>query len=126
MKYLFICTGNRFRSMLAEALSRKKGLDADSAGTEPADRVFEEVKQLASGNGLEEFVEYDPEKVDQNSVSEADKIICMTSRHSDFLIENFSVETSKIETWEIQDRSPEEDLEPVLKQLEKRVEKLVA
>ncbi len=39
MKVLFVCVGNSCRSQMAEAVARHHGLDADSAGTEPASGV---------------------------------------------------------------------------------------
>lgn len=38
-KVLFVCVGNSCRSQMAEAVARHHGLDAESAGTEPAPSV---------------------------------------------------------------------------------------
>jgi protein-tyrosine-phosphatase len=50
---LFVCTHNSARSVFAAALWRARtGRDADSAGTEPADRVHPTAVQVAAEYGL--------------------------------------------------------------------------
>ncbi len=39
MKILFVCTGNSCRSQMAEGFARAAGVEAHSAGTEPAGHV---------------------------------------------------------------------------------------
>ena len=41
MKFLFVCIGNSCRSQIAEAVARELGCEAQSAGTQPADKVHE-------------------------------------------------------------------------------------
>lgn len=39
MKYLFVCIENAGRSQMAEGFGKKYGLDCESAGTFPGDRI---------------------------------------------------------------------------------------
>ena len=58
MKILFVCTGNSYRSPIAEALLKKvRGdLEVESAGTHPAGMIASNSKKiLEKENAMEEF-----------------------------------------------------------------------
>ncbi len=53
MKILFVCVGNSCRSQMAEAVARHHGLDADSAGTEPASGVARNALTVMAEAGID-------------------------------------------------------------------------
>ena len=52
MKVLFVCVGNSCRSQMAEAIARHHGLDAESAGTEPAPSVSGHALAVLDAHGI--------------------------------------------------------------------------
>ena len=112
--------------MLAEAVARKMYPEEsfESYGTEATRPIFEPVKEIVRENNLEESVRYSPEQVSQNSLEESDRIICMTERHRNSITENFDIDEDKVEVWDIPDADPEDDLEPVFRELERKVREM--
>lgn len=124
MTILFICTGDRFRSMLAEAEAKKQGISAISAGTDASPHVYDSVRKLVRKNNLEEFVEYNPEQVTQEKIDQADKIICMENEHKKYLEDNFDVKNKPIEVWGVPDADPEDDLQPIFEKIKSKIKKI--
>ena len=52
-RVLFLCTGNSARSILAEAVARRAGLIAESAGSRPAGTVHPEALALLHAQGFD-------------------------------------------------------------------------
>ena len=104
-KILFVCTGNSFRSPVAEALTKKykPEIAAKSAGTHPATIIARNGKDLLQKENAVSFVKDHPEPLDQNKVENADKIIVMKSEHADYIRNNFELESCKIKNWDIDD-----------------------
>ncbi|MEM3090931.1 MAG: hypothetical protein QXW17_04130, partial [Candidatus Bathyarchaeia archaeon] len=63
MKVLFVCSGNAYRSPLAEALLRKirPNWVVDSAGMRRAIPIAEEVKEFLKAENAEKFLKPAPE-----------------------------------------------------------------
>lgn len=102
MRVLYICTGNSYRSPLAEALTRKyrPELEVESRGVQAADEVSKVArKQLKEEEALK-FVKPEPEGITQRALEEADKIVCMKDLHEDWIEENFSTDHRKIVNWD--------------------------
>ncbi len=53
MKILFVCTGNSCRSQMAERFARAAGIEAHSAGTEPAGYVHPMAIQVMGEIGID-------------------------------------------------------------------------
>ncbi|MFQ3308025.1 MAG: protein-tyrosine-phosphatase [Candidatus Nanohaloarchaea archaeon] len=121
MRVLFICEGNRFRSMIAEAFAKREGIEADSAGTEATGPIFDEVKQLVQEYDLEDYVDYNPEQVNKDKVDSADRIVCMTEDQAEFVQKIYSAKHENVEVWNIEDADPEDNLEPVMEDLFQKV-----
>jgi protein-tyrosine-phosphatase len=124
--YLFVCTGNRFRSMLAEALAQKRYQDKkfESSGTEATGPIYEPVKDLIEENNLEKFVTYNPEQVSEDQIQKADRVICMTESHREFIKDTYQPEEGQLEVWNISDADPEDNLEPIFDELKEKVENM--
>lgn len=105
MRVLYICTGNCFRSPVAEALTRilRPELEVESAGTEPTDFIAENAKELLREEGGEQYLKPEPDKVSQKAVERADKIVVMEEKHQDFLEDKFDVSGKEIINWSVED-----------------------
>ncbi len=53
MKVLFVCVGNSCRSQMAEAVARHHGIEAESAGTEPASSVSRNAVAVMQEAGID-------------------------------------------------------------------------
>ena len=53
MKILFVCSGNSCRSQIAEGFARAAGIEAYSAGTEPAGYVHPVAVQVMAEKGID-------------------------------------------------------------------------
>lgn len=53
MKILFVCSGNYCRSQIAEGFARAAGIEAYSAGTEPAGYVHPVAVQVMAEKGID-------------------------------------------------------------------------
>ena len=63
-RVLFLCTGNSCRSQMAEAFARQHGLDAFSAGIEPAEHVHPLTIRVMAERGID-ISSARPKHVDQ-------------------------------------------------------------
>ncbi|MFB6182506.1 MAG: low molecular weight phosphatase family protein [Candidatus Nanohaloarchaea archaeon] len=126
MRVLYICTGNSFRSPAAEALTRrfKPSFEVESAGTNPASDIAGNVKSLLDQEQALKYVKPSPDKISQRALDEADKIVCMSEKHLQYIKENFDFD-GVTEVWGISD-PVEEGVNPeeVFEKIEKRVKNL--
>ncbi|MFB6245575.1 MAG: low molecular weight phosphatase family protein, partial [Candidatus Nanohaloarchaea archaeon] len=91
-KVLYVCTGNRFRSLFAEAYTRKNhsdGFDPVSAGTEAGKPIIEEVKKEMQRREVWSYSKESPEQLTGEDVSSADTVICMKKRHAELLKDRY-------------------------------------
>jgi protein-tyrosine-phosphatase len=105
MKVLFVCTGNSFRSPVAEAILRKIRPDftIDSAGTEPAGWIASNAKELLKRESAIDYVKNEPEGFESKSIMDYDVIVAMKDEHKEFITERLPQVTNRIEVWNIED-----------------------
>ena len=129
MKVLFVCTGNAFRSPVAEAMLKKLKPDigVGSAGINPpllpisiAARKF-----LAKENA-EQFLKEYPEVLDSKKLDEYDLIVAMEPRHKVVLLTKCPECKNRIVVWNIYDPyfAPNEHTEKVFEQIRQKVKEL--
>ncbi|MFH1774415.1 MAG: arsenate reductase ArsC [Methanobacteriota archaeon] len=127
MKVLFVCVGNSARSQIAEALFNKIAgkKEAQSAGTEPAEKVSPKAVEAMREIGTDISMQK-PKLLTQEMVEKAEKIITMGCLNSAscplFLLED----KSKIEDWKLHDprSKPIEKVREIRDEIGRRVEEL--
>jgi len=106
MKALFVCTGNSFRSPVAEALLKKlrKDIEVKSAGTEPAHGIAPNAKELLEKENASTYLKEKPEALNEKTVAEADLIVVMKEKHKQEIMRRYSSNVEeKIRVWNIED-----------------------
>lgn len=76
MKVLFVCVGNSCRSQMAEGFARAAGLEAESAGTEPAASVSCLAIEAMREAGID-ISGHTPKPLDWDRLPEFDRTITM-------------------------------------------------
>ena len=127
VRILFICTGNSYRSPLAEALIRKhhSNYEVESAGVHPIDKIAEITQDQLEKSDALEYLKPVPDKISQRAMTEADRIVCMMPRHSEFVKRNFDLNPMNIEVWNIEDPNhPDTDYERAFERIEEEVRQI--
>jgi arsenate reductase len=73
---LFVCVANAARSQMAEAFARRLGLDAQSAGTEPAKAIGPRAVQVMRERGID-MAGHQPKAIDWDGLGSFDLTITM-------------------------------------------------
>ena len=130
MKILFVCTGNSFRSPVAEALLKtlRGDLEADSAGTHPASMIALNAKRLLERMNAAKNLKKTPEGVNQKNLEEYDLVVAMEEEHKNHLIHKHPHLKEKIIIWNIDDPYflPTGSDRRILKEIEENVRELSA
>ena len=105
MKILFVCTGNSYRSPIAEALLKKvRGdLEVESAGTHPTDSVASNAKKFLKKENVLKNLKGAPEGIDQKNLEEYDLIIAMKQNHKKEILRKSPQTEDRIQVWNIDD-----------------------
>jgi len=105
MKILFVCTGNSYRSPVAEALLKKVrgNLEVESAGTQPAGMIAPNAKKFLERENALEKLKRTPEGIDQKSLEEYDLIVAMKQNHKNEILRRYPQMEDRIEVWNIDD-----------------------
>lgn len=130
MKILFVCTGNSFRSPVAEALLKKlRGdLEVYSAGTYPASMIARNARRLLERENASKNLKTTPEGIEQKDMEEYDLIVAMKEEHRDYLLKEYPQLIEKILVWNIDDPYllPAGSDRRVLKEIKEKVRELSA
>lgn len=105
MKVLFVCSGNAYRSPVAEALLKKLrlDLDVDSAGIHPAIPISEDAKKYLMQEGALEYLKQGPESLDNKKLDEYDLIVAMKQEHKYVVLSKCPECENKTVVWNIED-----------------------
>ena len=129
MKVLFVCSGNAYRSPVAEALLKKLRSDikVDSAGIHPAIPISEAAKKYLARENAHKYLKHAPEGLDKKELNTYDLIIAMKSKHKDIILSKCPKCENKIIVWNIDDPYflPHGYAEKIFKQIKDKVLELV-
>jgi len=106
MKVLFVCSGNVYRSPVAEALLKKyrPDIQADSAGTNPVlPRISESARKFLKTENASHFLKGEPEGLDEKKLDEYDLIVAMKPRHKEIVLSKCQSCKDKTVVWNVDD-----------------------
>jgi len=128
MKVLFVCTGNSFRSAVAEALLKtlRNDLEVESAGTHPARKIASNAKILLGEEDALENLKERPEGIEKKNLEEYNLIVAMKEQHKHEILQQFPQVKGKIRVWDIDDPIylPKGSDREVLQEIKRRVAEL--
>jgi protein-tyrosine phosphatase len=129
MNVLFVCTGNAFRSPVAEALLKKykPEIEVDSAGTNPSIPISNSAKNYLLNENAQRFMKKNPESLNKKNVNDYDLIIAMKPEHMFQVLRKCPECKDRIVVWNIKDpylRSIHES-EEIFREIKRKVKKLI-
>ena len=129
MKVLFVCSGNAYRSPVAEALMKKfkPNTDVDSAGIHPPlIPISEAARKYLAKENAQKYLKHVPEGLDSKQLDEYDLIIAMEPEHKDAVLSKCPECENKIVVWNIDDPYflPLGHAEEIFEQIRRKVKEL--
>mgnify|MGYP001604003089 CR=1 FL=1 len=131
----FICTGNSYRSRLAEAYFNSKQLPnikAISSGINPDKFISWITLRIIQQNGLSDYVSSSCQKTIKKLIQKSDFVVFFEDKHYEFC-KNLGFSSKNFEIWNIHDLSPEmterekiEKSEETFEEIKKKIDKLLA
>jgi len=129
LKVLFVCSGNSYRSPVAEALLRKyapKGVEVSSAGISPISWISEHGRQFLEKENASKYLKVRPEGLEIRQPRDYDLIVAMEMKHKFSILQRCPECADRIEVWNIDDpydTSPEYE-EAVYRNIKTKVKEL--
>ena len=129
MKVLFVCSGNSYRSPVAEALLKKyasKRFEADSAGTSPINYISNSAHSFLEKENAVQFLKKHPEGIDSKRLQDYDLIVVMELKHKFSVLQRCPKCIKKVEVWNIDDPydTTTEYEEEIYRQIKAKVQQL--
>lgn len=128
VKVLFVCSGNAYRSPVAEALLKKlkPQIRVDSAGTSPAIPISEVAKAYLARETATRYLKRAPESLDSKNLDGYDLIVAMKSAHQEAVLKRCPQCARKIIMWDIDDPYflPHGYAEKIFNQIKEKVSEL--
>jgi protein-tyrosine-phosphatase len=105
MKILFVCSGNAYRSPLAEALLKKlrPDLEIDSAGLHVIIPISEQVREYLAKRNAAQYLKKTPQSIGEKNLREYDLIVAMERIHENSILRVCPECEAKLVDWNIED-----------------------
>jgi len=128
MKILFICSGNAYRSPLAEALLKKlrPDLEIDSAGLHVIIPISRQVREYLAKQNATQHLKKTPQSINEKKLRDYDLIVAMEHIHTNAILSICPECETRIVEWNIEDPYflEREDAKNIYAQIENKVEEL--
>ncbi len=128
MRVLFVCSGNAYRSPVAEALFKKArpDLEVDSAGIHKLVSISHSAREYLERENAEQYLKRAPENLNSKEPSDYDLIVVMEPRHKDALLSRCPQCESRIIVWYIDDPYflPNGHAEKIFEKIRQKVKEL--
>jgi protein-tyrosine-phosphatase len=106
LKVLFVCSGNSYRSPVAEALLRKyapPSVNVDSAGTSPINSISDHGREFLQRENASKYLKKHSEGLETKPLRDYDLIVAMELKHKFSILRWCPECSSRIEVWNIDD-----------------------
>jgi protein-tyrosine-phosphatase len=128
MKILFVCSGNAYRSPLAEALLKKlrPDLEVDSAGLRAVIPISRQVQEYLAKQNAAQHLKKTPQSIAEKKLGKYDLIVTMEHIHTIAVLNICPECETRIVEWNIEDPYflENEDAKNIYVHIENKVDEL--